>query len=164
MQMPSVSLPVGFQHHTIMIELDEILYNALKADADLMQAVDGRIVSTCFEVGPDEQDNTELPCIIVTDNGFNNQPLTKDTTWEAWSDAVQAGIEVDGRSPREVKTLRRMARRAVAAYIEQLADSGEEVPILDGVQSNGVAWDWTKPCYHSTITYNCSITNDYGNT
>lgn len=164
MQMLSVSLPVGFQHHTIMIELDEILYNALKADADLMQAVDGRIVSTCFEVGPDEQDNTELPCIIVTDNGFNNQPLTKDTTWESWSDAVQAGIEVDGRSPREVKTLRRMSRRAVAAYIEQLADSGEEVPILDGVQSNGVAWDWTKPCYHSTITYNCSITNDYGNT
>ena len=160
MQMLSVSLPVGFQHHTIMIELDEILYNALKADANLMQAVDGRIVSTCFEVGPDEQDNTELPCIIVTDNGFNNQPLTKDTTWEAWSDAVQAGIEVDGRSPREVKTLRLMARRAVAAYIEQLADSGEEVPILDGVQSNGVAWDWTKPCYHSTITYNCSITND----
>ena len=40
-----------------MTALDEIIYNALRADTDLMQQVDGRIVSTCFEVGPDEVDN-----------------------------------------------------------------------------------------------------------
>ena len=51
-----------------MIALDEIIYNALRADADLMTAVGGRIVSTCFEVSPDEQDNTPLPCIIVMDD------------------------------------------------------------------------------------------------
>ena len=48
-----------------MKELDEILYDALLADEDLMDATEGRIESTCFEVSPDEQDNTQLPCIIV---------------------------------------------------------------------------------------------------
>ena len=64
-----------------MKQLDEILYDALRANPDLMQAVGERIVSTCFEVGPDEPDNTDLPCIIVTDDGWQNQPETKDTTW-----------------------------------------------------------------------------------
>jgi hypothetical protein len=29
-----------------------------------------------------------------------------------------------------------------------------------------VAWDWMKPCYHQTLTYNCTIENndEYGNT
>ena len=35
-----------------------------------MEAIGGRVVSTCFEVSPDEADNTELPNIIVTDDGF----------------------------------------------------------------------------------------------
>ena len=42
-----------------MKELDEILYDALLADEDLMDAPEGRIESTCVEVSPDEQDNTQ---------------------------------------------------------------------------------------------------------
>ena len=62
-----------------MKDIDEILYDALRADESLMEAVGGRIVSTCFEVGPDGKDNTPLPCIIVTDDNFQNMPETKDT-------------------------------------------------------------------------------------
>ena len=140
-----------------MVELDEILYNAIKADADLMQAVGGRVVSTCFEVAPDEQDNTQLPCIIVTDDGLTNQPTDKDCDWEAAEDRIQASVEVDGRSPREVKELSRLVRRAVAAYVRALADDGDPVPQLESLQGNGVAWDWMKPCYHTMLTYNCII-------
>ena len=43
-----------------MKDLDQILFDALKGDAALMEAVGGRVVSTCFEVGPDEMDNTPL--------------------------------------------------------------------------------------------------------
>jgi hypothetical protein len=28
------------------------------------------------------------------------------------------------------------------------------------VQTNGIAWDWMKPCYHSTITYQCDVVNE----
>ena len=142
------------------LELDELFFNALMADADLVLAVGGRIESTCFEVSPDEQDNTPLPCIIVTDDGLTNNLTTKDTEWESDEDRVQASVEVDGRDPKEVKRLIRMVRKAIANYIESLADKGEEIPCLQSVQTNGVAWDWMKPCYHSTITYTCDVQND----
>lgn len=143
-----------------MIELDEILYNALKADAELVTAVGDRITSTCFEVSPEEQDNTQLPCIIVTDDRMQNQTESKDSEWETNEDSVQASVEIDGRSPKEVKQLRRMCRTAIANYIGQMVEEGEEIPELESLQSNGIAWDWMKPCYHSTLTYNCIVYND----
>lgn len=142
------------------LELDELFFNALMTDADLVLAVGGRIESTCFEVSPDEQDNTQLPCIIVTDDGLTNNLTTKDTEWESDEDRVQASVEVDGRDPKEVKRLIRMVRKAIANYIESLADKGEDIPCLQSVQTNGVAWDWMKPCYHSTITYQCDVVNE----
>lgn len=137
--------------------LDEIIYEALCSAPELMQVVGERIVSTCFEVGPDEPDNTYLPCVIVTDEGFENQPETKDSVWEGSEDRVAATIEIDARSPKEVKTLRRLCRKAVARYVAQMAEAGEEIPYLDTVQASRLAWDWMKPCYHQEITYNCTV-------
>ena len=142
------------------MELDELFFNALMEDADLVLAVGGRIESTCFEVSPDEQDNTPLPCIIVTDDGLSNQPTDKDIEWEAGEDRVQASVEVDAKDPKQVKQLIRMVRKAIANYITSLYEKGEEIPRLQSVQTNGVAWDWMKPCYHSTITYQCDVIND----
>ena len=142
------------------MELDELFFNALMEDADLVLAVGGRIESTCFEVSPDEQDNTPLPCIIVTDDGLTNQPSDKDVEWESSEDRVQASVEVDAKSPKQVKQLIRMVRKAIANYITSLADKGEDIPCLQSVQTNGVAWDWMKPCYHSTITYQCDVQNE----
>lgn len=138
-----------------MKQLDEIIFDAISSDADIMQSVGGRIVSTCFEVAPEESDKTELPCIIVTDDGFTNSPETKDSTWEGLEDHVQSSVEVDGRSPKEVRNLLCMCRAAVARHIRSMADDGEEIPYLVSIQSAGVAWDWLKPCYHSTFTYTC---------
>ena len=142
------------------MELDELFFNALMADADLVLAVGGRIESTCFEVSPDERDNTPLPCIIVTDDGLSNQPTDKDIEWEADEDRVQASVEVDAKDPKQVKQLIRMVRKAIANYITSLYEKGDEIPCLQSVQTNGVAWDWMKPCYHSTITYQCDVQND----
>ena len=144
-----------------MTALDELIYQAITADTDLMEAVGNRVRSTCFEVSPDEQDNTPLPCIIVMDDGLQNQPDTKDSEWEGSEDRVTASVEIDATSPRQVKQLIRRVRHAVAAYIGTLADGGEEVPYLENIQSSGIDWDWMKPCYHSTVTYNCIIPNEY---
>ena len=142
------------------LELDELFFNALMADADLVLAVGGRIESTCFEVSPDEQDNTPLPCIIVTDDGLTNNLTTKDTEWESDEDRVQASVEVDAKDPKQVKQLIRMVRKAISNYITSLYEKGEEIPCLQSIQTNGVAWDWMKPCYHSTITYQCDVVNE----
>ena len=141
-------------------ELDELFFNALMADGELVLAVGGRIESTCFEVSPDEPDNTQLPCIIVTDDGLTNQPDIKDAVWESSEDRVHASVEIDAESPKRVKQLIQMVRKAIANYITSLYDQGEEIPCLQSVQTNGVAWDWMKPCYHSTITYQCDVKND----
>jgi hypothetical protein len=142
------------------IELDELFFNALMADADLVLAVGGRIESTCFEVAPDDKDNTQLPNIIITDDGLTNQPTTKDMEWEADEDRVQASVDVAAKNPKQVKQLIRMVRKAIANYIKGMDDKGEEIPYLQSLQTTGVEWDWMKPCYHSVMIYQCDVENN----
>jgi hypothetical protein len=143
---------------TAMKQVDEIIYDAIRADEDLMTAISGHVVSTCFEVSPTDADNTPLPYIIVTDDGFQNQVESKDDGWEGKEDRVSVGVEVAAESPQDVKRLIRMVRQAVASYIEQMYDNGEDIPELDNLSSDGLAWDWSKPCYYQRLTYQC-ITN-----
>ena len=143
---------------TAMKQVDEIIYDAIRADEELMTAISGHVVSTCFEVSPTDADNTPLPYIIVTDDGFQNQVESKDDGWEGTEDRVSVGVEVAAESPQEVKRLIKMVRQAVASYINQMYDDGEDIPELDSLSSDGLAWDWTKPCYYQRLTYQC-ITN-----
>lgn len=140
-----------------MKQVDEIIYDAIRADEALMTAIGGRVVSTCFEVSPDETDNTPLPNIIVTDDGFQNQDTTKDCVWEGSDDEVQVTVDVAAKSPNEVKDLVRMVRRAVSRYIIGMYESHEAVPELDKLSSDGLQWDWMRPCYYQKLTFNCSI-------
>ncbi len=148
------------------MNLDEIFFNAIMADADLVLAVGGRVESTCFEVSPDDADNTLLPNIIITDDGLTNQPDSKDVEWESREDRVQASVDVAAENPKQVKQLIGMVRKAIANYIQALDDQGEDIPYLQSIQTAGVAWDWMKPCYHDVITYTCDVPNqlyDNGN-
>ena len=148
------------------MNLDELFFNAIMADADLVLAVGGRIESTCFEVSPDETDNTLLPNIIITDDGLTNQPDSKDVEWESREDRVQASVDVAAENPKQVKQLIAMVRHAIANYIQTLDDQGKDIPYLQSLQTAGVAWDWMKPCYHDVITYTCDVQNqlyDNGN-
>lgn len=141
-----------------MKQVDEIIYDAICADAALMEAIGNRVQSTCFEVSPTEKDNTPLPNIIVTDDGFQNQQTTKDALWESSEDRVQVGVDVAAESPREVQRLIRMVRRAVERYVAQMYTQGESIPELEQLSSDGLAWDWMRPCYYQRLAYQC-ITN-----
>ena len=143
-----------------MKSLDEIIYDAICADAALMEAIGNRVVSTCFEVSPTEQDNTPIPYVIVTDDGFQNQVGSKDTVWESGEDRVQAGVEVAAESPAEVKRLIKMVRQAVEQYVCQMYTDGDTTPELESLSSDGLAWDWMKPCYYQRLTYQCTINTD----
>lgn len=143
-----------------MKAIDEIIYEALKADEQLTTITGDRVMSTCIEVPPTDADNTPLPYIIVTDDGFQNQDTTKDYLWEGVEDSVQASIEISAESPKEVDRIADLCRKAVTAYIVGMADQGDDIPYLASVSGNGKAWDWTKPCYHTTIKYNCTINVD----
>jgi len=142
-----------------MLRLDKIFYDAIVADDELMQAIGGRVKSTCFEVPPDEQDNTPLPYIIIRDYGKQPAQTTKDDEWMPSQWRVGAGIEVGAASPNEVDTLVMKAMKAVAAYISTLDAQAENIPYLNEgfPQTQGVDWDWTKPCYFDIAQYQCDI-------
>ena len=142
-----------------MLRLDKIFFDSITADADLMQTVGSRVKSTCFEVSPDEQDNTPLPYILILDEGKAPAQTTKDDEWMPSQWRVGAGVEVGAKSPNEVDALMMKAMKAIAAYISTLASQGEEIPYLNEgfPQTQGVAWDWTKPCYFDVAHYQCDV-------
>ena len=146
------------QNQAAMKQVDEIIYDAISADTDLMEAIGGRVVSTCFEVPPYDIDNTQTPYIIVHDSGFFNQQTTKDNLWESEEDQVTTTVEVAADSPGEVKQIVRKIRAAVASYISTMYANGSEVPELQSLNSDGIDWDWMKPCYYQHLNYQC-ITN-----
>ena len=141
-----------------MKTVDEIIYDAICADETLMEAIGNRVVSTCFEIPPTDEDNTQLPNIIITFDGFQNQQTTKDCVWEAAEDRVQVGVDVAASSPDEVRQIVRKVRKAVEQYVATLYTQGEDIPELESLSSDGIAWDWMKPCYYQRLNYQC-ITN-----
>ena len=138
------------------MELDEIIYNAIKASEAVSNETAGRIYSTCIEVPPTEDDNTPLPYIIITDDPFTNEQGTKDTIWESNQDSVQAGVEISAISPKEVKRLRRMVRKAINNYISTMEG---DIPELQSLTNEGIQWDWMKPCYWDKLHYQCVVEN-----
>ena len=142
-----------------MLRLDKIFFDAIVADNGLMQAVGGRVKSTCFEVSPDEQDNTPLPYILILDEGKQPAQTTKDDGWMPSQWRVGVGVEVGAKSPNEVDALVVKAMKAIANHISTLASQGEEIPYLNEgfPQTQGVDWDWTKPCYWDLAQYQCDV-------
>ena len=142
-----------------MLQLDKIFFDAITADTDLMQDVSGRVKSTCFEVSPDEQDNTPLPYILILDEGKQPAQTTKDDEWMPSQWRVGVGVEVGAKSPNEVDALVMKAMKAIANHISTLASQGEEIPYLNEgfPQTQGVDWDWTKPCYWDLAQYQCDV-------
>ena len=145
-----------------MKQLDEIVYDAITADAAIMTAIGSRVASTCFEVPPGEDDNTPIPNIVITDDGFQNNVGTKDTVWESGEDSVLVSVDVAAQSRNEVKALIKAVRRAIEAHIVSLYEQGEDTPELEPgfPKSEGLKWDWTKPCYYQKLTYQCIQTSD----
>lgn len=141
-----------------MLRLDKLFYEAITADAELMQAVGNRVKSTCFEVPPTEQDNTPLPYILILDEGKQPAQTTKDDEWMPSQWRVAAGVEVGAESPNEVDALIMKAMKAIANYMQTLEG---EIPYLNegSPQTQGVNWDWTKPCYFDVAHYQCDIDN-----
>jgi hypothetical protein len=103
-----------------------------------------------------ENDNTPLPYIVIVDEGLQNDQTTKDDIWESADDRVQASVMISAVSPKEVKRLTRLCRKAIATYIATMTGSR---PYLESLTTDGTAWDWTKPCYYKTLQYQCDVEN-----
>lgn len=138
-----------------MKELDEIIYDALMSDETLAADTEGRIICTCVEVPPTEDDNTPLPYIVIAEEPSQNEQGTKDSIWEAAADSVNVGVIVSAVTPSEVKRLRKLIRAAVENHVAEMDPS--VCPYLRSLSWDGIAWDWMKPCYYDTLHYQCDM-------
>ena len=137
------------------MELDDIMYAAITGDSLLVSLTDGNIVTCCFEVPPDIEDNTPLPYIIIIEDPTQNEQGTKDDVWDSDYDSAQVTIEIAAATKAEVKQLRRKVRKAIREYVSNMDYITR--PDLRSYQNEGIAWDWLKPCYYDRLHYQCDV-------
>ena len=144
-----------------MLRLKKIFYDAICADSALMHAIGNRVKSTCFEVAPEVRDNTAVPYIIIIDEGKQPAQTTKDDGWMPSLWHVNVGVEIAAQSENDVDDLMLKAMQAIANHIQTLYTQGIYIPYPnEGTpQTQGVAWDWTKPCYFDVAHYQCDVEN-----
>jgi len=143
-----------------MQRLDKLFFDAITADEELMEVVGRRVKSTCYEVAPGEKDTTPLPYIIVMDEGKAPNDSTKDDNeWLPSNWNVAAGVEVGAKSPNQVDDIIMMVMKAIARYMQGLAEQGVWIPRPkpEFPQTQGTSWDWQKPCYFDIVHYQCDV-------
>lgn len=137
------------------MELDDIMYASITGDSSLVSLTDGNIVTCCFEVPPDIEDNTPLPYIIIIEDPTQNEQGTKDDVWDSDYDSAQVSIEIAAATKAEVKQLRRKVRKSIREYVSTMDYTTR--PNLKSFSNEGIAWDWLKPCYYDRLHYQCDV-------
>lgn len=130
--------------------IDELIYDALRSDTTLMEVTGGRIISTCTEVAPYESDNTPLPYMIITYDGMQVQDQTKDDIYDGGTDVEEVSVEICTESRTALFPIIKRIRKVVRDYF---LNTDGDCPDDYTVRASGVNWDWEKPCYFQTLTF-----------
>ena len=141
---------------------DKVFYNALRSNAELMATVGGRIESTSIPVPDEEFDNVDVPYIIITFDGLQNEGFTKDNSFEGDQDKVQVSIEVAANTRDDLGDIMQTIRETIIEYFEDTEghawDDYDYIPTNYTFTASAVGYDSMKPCYYQTLTYNCDTT------
>ena len=135
------------------LSTDSIFIAALAADADIMDAVSGRLYGTAIGLPDEEADNVPCPYLIVTFDSLTNDELTKDSSWEGDTDRVQVGVTVTATTLGGLHDLTQMVREAVRGYMEETATALEDYQLT----ATSIQYDSLKPCYWQVLNYNCEV-------
>ena len=145
---------------------DAIFVKALRSNADLIAALPaGDVYNTAIALPDEDADNAEVPYIIVSFDGLNNQDSTKDDDYEADTDIVQIGIEIAAKTRPQLGELARSVRKTLREYFRehQGDDSDEDYQLIPEdmtLTAQPVQYDSLKPCYWQQLQYQCDTTID----
>ena len=137
---------------------DQVFYNALRQNADLMAMVGGRIENTSIPVPDDDLANQPLPYIIITYDGMQNEGFTKDDDYEGNVDKVQIGIEAAASDRETLGEIMQSVRATVKEYFanaEEGSDDYNLVPLCYALKATPVVYDSLVPCYYQSLQYEC---------
>ena len=145
---------------------DAIFVKALRSNADLIAALPaGDVYNTAIALPDEDADNAEVPYIIVSFDGLNNQDATKDDDYEADTDQVQIGIEIAAKTRPQLGELARSVRKTLREYFRehQGDDSDEDYQLIPEDMTSTAQpgqYDSLKPCYWQQLQYQCDTTID----
>jgi hypothetical protein len=148
------------------LQTDIIFVKALRSNADLMaQLPAGDVYNTAIALPDEDADNAEVPYIIVSFDGLNNQDSTKDSSFDGLTDMVTVGIEIAAKTRPQLAELAIMVRDTIRDYFRQhvtLRDDEdyELIPNSYQLQAQQVQYDSLKPCYWQQLAYQCDTDPD----
>jgi hypothetical protein len=148
------------------LQTDIIFVKALRSNADLMaQLPAGDVYNTAIALPDEDADNAEVPYIIVSYDGLNNQDSTKDSSFDGLTDMVTVGIEIAAKTRPQLAELAIMVRDTIRDYFRQhvtLRDDEdyELIPNSYQLQAQQVQYDSLKPCYWQQLAYQCDTDPD----
>lgn len=148
------------------LQTDIIFVKALRSNAELMaQLPAGDVYNTAIALPDEDADNAEVPYIIVSYDGLNNQDSTKDSSFDGLTDMVTVGIEIAAKTRPQLAELAIMVRNTIRDYFRQhvlLRDDEdyELIPNSYQLQAQQVQYDSLKPCYWQQLAYQCDTDPD----
>ena len=134
---------------------DSIFIAAIQSNPALVDLIGGRLYGTAIPLPDEDADNVDLPYIIVTFDGLNNQNQTKDDVYEGSYDTVNIGVEVTGKTIKGLHELTQAVRDTILSYFRE-----HETAVSDYTFSaDAIQYDSLKPCYWQTLRYQCEVEN-----
>ena len=148
------------------LQTDIIFVKALSSNAELIaQLPAGGVHNTSIALPDKDLNNAEVPYVIVSFDGMNNQDSTKDSSFDGLTDMVTIGIEIAAKTRTQLAELAIMVRDTIREYFRQHeADPEDEdnelIPNSYQVQAQPVQYDSLKPCYWQQLVFQCDTNPD----
>lgn len=146
---------------------DSIFTTALQSNSDLMATLGyvaptltdkgkpARLYGTAIPLPDEDADNVPVPYVIVTFDGLNNDAGTKDDRYESEYDRVNIGIEVVGKTLKDLHDLTQMVRDTILTYFRATETVVEDYTFT----ADAIQYDSLKPCYWQVLSYQCDVRN-----
>ena len=148
------------------LQTDIIFVKALRSNTSLISKLPaGDVYNTAIALPDEELDNAEVPYIIVSFDGLNNQDSTKDSSFDGLTDMVTVGIEIAAKTRPQLAELAIMVRDTIRDYFRQHVASQDDedyalIPNSYQLQAQQVQYDSLKPCYWQQLAYQCDTDPD----
>ena len=134
---------------------DSIFIAAIQSNPALMERIGGRLYGTAIPLPDEDADNVDVPYIIVTFDGLNNQNQTKDDVYEGSYDTVNIGVEVTAKTLDDLHDLTQMVRDTILSYLRTTDTAINDYQFA----AQQIQYDSLKPCYWQVLNYQCDVRN-----
>ena len=134
---------------------DSIFIAAIQSNPSLVERIGGRLYGTAIPLPDEDADNVPVPYVIVTFDGLNNDTDTKDCSYESDYDRVNIGIEVVGKTLKDLHDLTQMVRDTILTYFRATETVVEDYTFT----ADAIQYDSLKPCYWQVLSYQCDVRN-----